>query len=84
VGRPGVALVRVVQTNPALLRWQNAGIVILACPLDENLEGSEPAPIVLARPTWFGAIWHNALSVLGLRRSPLGGFGGTLPVPFGG
>jgi len=67
-----------------LLRWQNAGIAILACPLDENLEGSKPAPIVLTRPTWFGAIWHNALSVLGLRRNPLGGFGGTLPVPSAG
>ena len=67
-----------------LLRWQSAGIVILACPLNENLEGAEPAPIVLKRPTWFGAIWHNALSVLGLRRSPLGGFGGTLPVPSAG
>jgi hypothetical protein len=67
-----------------LLRWQNAGIAILACPLDESLCGADPAPIVLTRPSWFGMIWHGALSVLGLRRNPLGGFGGTLPVPSGG
>jgi hypothetical protein len=41
-------------------------------------------PITVARPNWFGTIWHNALSVIGLRRSPLGGFGGKLPIPSAG
>jgi hypothetical protein len=67
-----------------LLRWQAAGITILSCPLDENLEGSGARTITVTRPSWFGAIWHNALSVVGLRRNPMGGFGGTLPVPSAG
>lgn len=67
-----------------LLRWQTAGISILSCTLDEHLEGSSPQLIQVARPSWFGAIWHNALSVVGLRRNPMGGFGGELPVPSAG
>lgn len=67
-----------------LLRWQTAGISILSCTLDEDSKGSEVMPIEVARPSWFGVIWHNALSVIGLRRNPMGGFGGTLPVPSAG
>ena len=67
-----------------LLRWQNAGISMFSCSLDENLEGSEPAELEITRPSWFGAIWHNALSLVGLRRNPMGGFGGTLPRPSAG
>jgi hypothetical protein len=67
-----------------LLRWQAAGITILSCTLNENLEGSSPRTINVARPSRFGAIWHNALSVIGLRRNPMGGFGGKLPVPSAG
>ena len=67
-----------------LLRWQAAGITILSCTLDAELAGASPRTINVARPSWFGSIWHNALSVVGLRRSPMGGFGGTLPVPSAG
>lgn len=67
-----------------LLRWQEAGIVIDSCGVDEHLElRSSPDRIVVERPRWFRAAWHNALSVLGLRRNPLGGFGGELPIPSG-
>ena len=67
-----------------LLRWQAAGISILLCTLDESLEGSMPEPINVERPSWFGTIWHNALSVVGLQRNLLGGFGGKLSVPSAG
>lgn len=67
-----------------LLRWQTAGITIFSCALDENLEGGNLQTIAVARPTWFRAIWHNALAVVGLRRNPMGGFGGELPVPSAG
>jgi len=67
-----------------LLRWQEAGLLIESCAIDENLElRSSPDRIVVEPPRWFRAIWHNALSVLGLRRNPLGGFGGLLPTPSG-
>ncbi|HET7545899.1 MAG TPA: hypothetical protein VFK05_38790 [Polyangiaceae bacterium] len=65
-----------------LLRWQEAGIRIESCAIDSDLElHSPPHRITVERPRWYRAIWHNALSVLGLRRNPLGGFGGELPIP---
>jgi hypothetical protein len=68
-----------------LLRWQAAGIPILSCTLAaENLEGSSSRRITVSRPSWFGAIWYNALCMIGLRPNPMGGFGGTLPVPSAG
>jgi hypothetical protein len=67
-----------------LLRWQLAGIEMHACSIDADFRASTPHPITVARPSWFGALWHNALSVLRLRRSPMGGFGGTLPLPSAG
>ncbi len=67
-----------------LLRWQEAGIPIESCGVDEHLElRSSPDRLIVERPRWFRAAWHNALSVLGLRRNPLGGFGGELPIPSG-
>jgi len=67
-----------------LLRWQEAGLPMESCGVDEHLElRSRPDRIVVERPRWFRAAWHNALSVLGLRRNPLGGFGGELPIPSG-
>lgn len=67
-----------------LLRWQEAGILIESCGVNENLElRSAPDRITIERPPWFRAVWHNALSVMGLRRNPLGGFGGELPLPSG-
>jgi len=32
-----------------------------------------------ARPGGFRSLWHNLMATFGLRRSPLGGFGGRLP-----
>ncbi len=83
-GRPASGGQPATDLAHTLLRWQAAGIAILSCTLDENLEGPSPEPINVTRPSWFGAIWHNALIVMGLRRNPLGGFGGKLPVPSAG
>jgi hypothetical protein len=67
-----------------LLRWQEAGLAIDSCGVDQALELRSPSdPIVVERPRWYRAAWHNALTVLGLRRNPLGGFGGELPIPSG-
>jgi hypothetical protein len=67
-----------------LLRWQLAGLQIRIQRMSETFEVSAPRAIEVKRPPRFRAIWHNALSLLGLRRNPLGGFGGTLPVPSSG
>lgn len=67
-----------------LLRWQEAGIHIESCRVDDTLElRSSPDRITVERPRWFRALWHNALSVFGLTKNPLGGFGGELPIPSG-
>jgi hypothetical protein len=67
-----------------LLRWQLAGLHIRLLQMSETFEVSTAKAIEVKRPHRFRAIWHNALSLLGLRRNPLGGFGGTLPVPSSG
>lgn len=67
-----------------LLRWQIAGLPIHSCSLTSSFEASPLSLIEVARPSRFGALWHNALSLFGLRRNPLGGFGGTLPLPSSG
>lgn len=55
-----------------LLRWQEAGLEILA---SESAEVSETA-IRVAKPSRFRASWYRGLEILGLRRSSVGGFGG--------
>lgn len=64
-----------------LRRWQDAGIAI-------SLEALEipgaPRPIVVSRPSMYRWIWHRILTLAGLRRNALGGFGGTLPEPSSG
>jgi len=64
-----------------LLAWQEHGLPILA-----KTTGTEdpPEPIRVARPSRFRATWYRCLATVGLRRSPLGGFGGTIPVPSAG
>jgi hypothetical protein len=55
-----------------LLRWQEGGISL------QNVgtqEGGPPEPILIARPSYFRRIWQRALAILGLWRSPSGGFG---------
>ncbi len=64
-----------------LVRWQIAGIAIRSSVIDEAQTASAPRSIHVTPPNHFKAIWHNVLSLLGLRRNPLGGFRGKLPGP---
>ena len=64
-----------------LRRWQDGRIAISFKPL--NIPGA-PQPIVVTRPSMYRWIWHRMLTLAGLRRNPLGGFGGTLPEPSSG
>jgi hypothetical protein len=59
-----------------LLRWQEAGIVILSKKLDDD---SFPVKIMVKRPSRYKATWYRALAQLGLRRSSAGGFGSYIP-----
>jgi hypothetical protein len=67
-----------------LLRWQTAGIALRSCVTDDAFVASAPREITVVRPKWFKAIWHSALALVGLKRNPLGGFGGVLPMPGSG
>lgn len=64
-----------------LLRWQEAGIGILAC--DVNVE-AQPTPLLVQRPNNFRALWYQALVLAGLRRNSAGGFGAVVPQPSSG
>jgi hypothetical protein len=59
-----------------LLRWQEAGIEILA---KASGDTSLPSRINVSRPSRFKASWYRALAIMGLRRSSLGGFGSFIP-----
>jgi hypothetical protein len=64
-----------------LRRYQQAGIEILSQPL----ASPDPAkPIHVAAPAWYRCAFQRFLAVVGLRRNPLGGFGGMLPDPSSG
>jgi hypothetical protein len=67
-----------------LLRWQNAGLAIRVCRVDAELRVSTVQPVVVRPPRWFRRLWYGVLATVGLRRHPLGGFGGTLPLPSSG
>jgi hypothetical protein len=77
-----VTLVRAEKGQPledlshVLLRWQEAGIEILA-----KASGDPGAPpgITVSRPSRFRASWYRALAIMGLRRSSVGGFGSFIP-----
>jgi hypothetical protein len=62
-----------------LLRWQQAGIAI------ESVMPNDPVaqlvPITVRKPFLYRQLWQRLLATMGLRRSPLGGFGGVLPIP---
>jgi hypothetical protein len=60
-----------------LLRWQNAGVAILA--LDLAATPQVPVPIRVARPHRFGSVLQRLLVTLGLRRNSAGGFGAVVP-----
>lgn len=66
-----------------LLRWQQAGMTIesvqLAAPPPVR-----PVPITVSKPSMFRRAWYRFLATAGLRRSPLGGFGGLLPLASAG
>ena len=79
-----VVLVQERSTHPqedlshTLVRWQEAGVEVLAV----NLSTPGPArSIAVQKPTMYRRIWQRVLATMGLRRNPLGGFGGLLPVP---
>jgi hypothetical protein len=61
-----------------LLRWQEAGIRILACAV---LNPEAPEPLQITRPGRFRKLWYRALVLAGLRRNSTGGFGGVVPEP---
>lgn len=61
-----------------LLRWQEAGIEILAADVQSVLP---PDPIRVSRPGQFRMLWYRALVLAGLRRNSAGGFGGVVPEP---
>jgi hypothetical protein len=61
-----------------LLRWQRAGIKILAIALNDN---QPPVPIQVQTPSRFRTLWYGWLAAVGLKRNPLGGFGGRVPFP---
>jgi hypothetical protein len=61
-----------------LLRWQEAGMDILALPLSHP---HDPVRIRVTRPPLFRRIWQRVAATMGLRRNPMGGFGGMIPIP---
>ena len=64
-----------------LRRWQDAGITLLT----HSADLAEPLrPLTVGKPPWYGYVWHGLLARLGLKRNPLGGFGGFIPVPSSG
>jgi hypothetical protein len=77
-----VTLVQAEKTQPSedlshvLLRWQEAGIEILA---KTNGDVGAPSGITVSRPSRFKASWYRALAIMGLRRSSVGGFGSFIP-----
>lgn len=64
-----------------LLAWQQGGLVIESKSLADD---QAPAAIEITPPSRFRAAWYRFLATLGLRRSPLGGFGGAIPIPSAG
>ena len=64
-----------------LRRWQAAGMEIVSKAIMEN---GPALPIRVFRPSHYRFPWQRFLALIGLRRSPLGGFGGVLTVPSSG
>ena len=69
-GRPGDDLAHV------LLRWQEAGIRLRQVDL---VSDSGPTELQVHRPRMYRRAWHVAISLMGLRRSNVGGFGARVP-----
>jgi len=64
-----------------LLRWQQAGIEILALDLASE---AGPEPITVKRPSLFRAFGYRVLVALGLSRNSAGGFGAAVPQALSG
>ncbi len=64
-----------------LLRWQEAGIHVLTCGVDDP---GPPTPISVQKPDNFRALWYRAMVLAGLRRNSAGGFGAIIPEPSSG
>jgi hypothetical protein len=61
-----------------LRRWQDAGLEILVAAVSDPVA---PVRIVVEKPPRFRHFWYACLARMGLRRSPLGGYGGFIPEP---
>lgn len=61
-----------------LLRWQKAGLEILAL---DVAAGGPPTSLTVAAPSRFRALGYRVLAALRLRRSSAGGFGALVPQP---
>jgi hypothetical protein len=64
-----------------LRRWQDGGLTLERLQLDFP---ARPEPFVVARPSWYGAMFQRALAAFGLRRARGGGFGAWVPDASGG
>lgn len=64
-----------------LLRWQEAGIAVLA----HNEDGAHgPLPIIVTRPSQFRSLFHRLFALAGFKRNSAGGFGAVIPQPGSG
>jgi hypothetical protein len=61
----------------ALRRWNAAGVHLSRLDLDAPARGSIACP--LRPPSRLALWWFSLTAAIGLRRHPLGGFGGTIP-----
>ena len=61
-----------------LLRWQRAGIAILALDVQQR---ARPQEIRIEPPSLFRQAWYRLIALAGLRRSNVGGFGAQIPEP---
>lgn len=61
-----------------LRRWQDRQIALECKRLDD---GAAPKPLIVAKPRWYRSLWHRVSIAAGMRRNPLGGFGGMLAEP---
>ena len=64
-----------------LRRWAHAGIRVQSIALGSD---TPPADCNLAPPSCLQIWWHSLTAAIGLRRNPLGGFGGLIPIPSAG
>ena len=64
-----------------LRRWQEGGIKLEVVRSDS---AAGPEPLVIPRPSWFGAMFQRVFLAFGLRRASGGGFGAWVPEEGGG